>query len=389
VTVRTRRLTAAAVLAVALLCLTGCDAVRGLVGWGGSTPSATPRPIASAAPAPLDCAAFTPTAPVEALLGGPAPLASTPADALATPAGRGPFAVQAAGGGWCRWGDDPAAPAPSVSTASPAPPAGRTLSVQLLPRAAASWQRLADQYPDSAAMGAHYDGGESRGGDCAVVPGRSGGTCHTNVLVGASWLQVDAVSGTSAIDEKAFHALVQSFLPAAAAVDARKTTPAPTATLAPTATPAPQSSQCGGADWLTAVAAAFGPRSVTTLEPAGSFGVATALLDAPGVTACAYRTGGDGDPVYLGTVSVLRDAADAYATYHAAVVDHDADASGGTIDAGGRQIATLIRTTSASGSTPAETVVDALVGDTWIQYAAQAGSDDEAAAMVQWVAGRL
>lgn len=367
-----KRLAAVAVLTAALLCLTGCDAVAGLVGAGGATPSATPRPEVTAAPPPLDCAALAAEPAVKTLLGGAAPLAATPADALATPAGRGPFAVQAAGGGWCRWGDDPGAPA---STAV------HTLSVQLLPRAAPIWQRLADQYPDSAAMGAHYDGGESRGGDCAAAPGGRGGSCHTNVLVGGSWLAVDAVSGTSTIDEKAFHALVQSFVPTAAAVDARASTPFPTA--------APAQSACGDAEWLKAVAATFGPQTVTTLDPGESFGIFTALLDLPGSTTCAYRTGGDSDSAYLGTVSVLRGAADAYAAYHSAVVDDDPDASGGTIDSGGKQYATLLRTTSASGSTPAQTVVDALVGDVWIQFAAQAGSDDEATSMVQWVAGRL
>ncbi len=372
---RTSRLAAAAALGAVLLCLTGCDAIAGFVGTGGATPTSTPRAVVNASPPPLDCAAFTATPAVETLLGGSAPLAATPADALSTPAGRGPFAVQAAGGGWCRWGDDPAGDASADA---------HTLSVQLLPRAAAIWQRLADQYPDSAAMGAHYDGGESRGGDCAKAATGHGSTCRTNVLVGGSWLAVDAASGTSAIDEKAFHALVQSFLPTAAAVDARTastTTPAPTAT--------PQPLPCGGADWLKAVAAAFGPQTTTTLEPGESFGMATALLDVPSSVACAYRTGGDADPVYLGTVSVLRDAAAAYATYHSAVVDHDPDASGGTIDSGGKQYATLVRTTSASGSTPAETVVDALVGDAWIQFAAQAGSDDQASSMVQWVAGQL
>ncbi|MCI0156309.1 hypothetical protein KNO15_06325 [Leifsonia shinshuensis] len=369
---------AVAALTAALLCLTGCDAIAGLVGSGGATPRSTPRPVVSASAPPLDCAAFTAAPPVEALLGGAAPLADSPADALTTPAGRGPFAAQAAGGGWCRWGDDPAEA--TASTSVHTPPV-HTLSVQLLPRATAIWQRLTDQYPESAAMGAHYDGGESRGGECATAPGGRGSRCHTNVLVGASWLAVDAVSGTSVIDEKAFHALVQTFLPAAAAVDARSATPGPTAS--------PRPLPCGGADWLNPVAGAFGPQTVTTLEPGESFGLATALLDVPGSVTCAYRTGGDGASGYLGTVSVLRDAADAYATYHSVVVDRDPDASGGTIESGGKQFATLVRTTAASGSTPAETVVDALVGDAWIQFAAQAGSDDQAAAVVQWVAGRL
>lgn len=369
---RARRLSAVAALSAALLTLTGCGALGGLVGIGGSTPGSTPYPAASAARAPLDCAAFSATPPVEALLGGSAPVASAPADALATPAGRGPFAAQAAGGGWCRWGDDPS------DTGSAAV---RTLAVQVLPRAAAIWQRLTVEYPDSAAMGAHYDGGVSRGGDCTKAAGGPGSACHTNVLVGGSWLAVDAVSGTSTIDEKSFHALVQSFLPAVAAFDARTATPAPSST--------PQPLPCGSAEWLTAVAGAFGSKSVATLEPGESFGMPTALLDVPGAVTCAYRTGGDGAPSYLGTLSVLSDAADAYATYHAAVVDHDPDASGGTIEAGGAQVATLVRTTSASGSTPAVTVVDALVGDSWIQFAGQAGSDPEAESMIQWVAARL
>lgn len=379
---RAKRWAAAATLAALLLTVTGCDALSGLVGGAPRTPRATPDAVAAAAAPPLDCAAFTATPPVEAVLGGRAPLAETPADALTTPAGRGPFAAQAAGGGWCRWGDDPA------DTTSKTV---HTLAVQLLPRAAASWERLAAQYPESAAMGAHYDGGESRGGDCAPATGVQatgapatgvqGSSCRTNVLVGGSWLAVQAVSATSVIDEKAFHALVQTFLPPVAAIDARNATPAPTA--------AGQPLSCGAADWLKAVAAAFGPKSVTTLEPGESFGVPTALLDVPGTTTCAYSSGGDGSSGYLGTVSVLRGAADAYATYHAAVVDSDSDASGGTIQAGGATVATLVRTTSASGSTPAQTVVDALVGDTWIQYAAQAGSGDEAASVIQWVAGRL
>lgn len=369
---RAKRWAAAATLAALLLTVTGCDALSGLVGAAPRTPTATPQPVAAAAAPPLDCAAFTATPPVEAVLGGRAPLAPTPADALTTPAGRGPFAAQAAGGGWCRWGDDPA------GTTSKAV---HTLAVQLLPRAAASWERLAAQYPESAAMGAHYDGGESRGGDCAPATGAPGSSCRTNVLVGGSWLAVQAVSGTSAIDEKAFHALVQSFLPTVAAIDARTPTAAPTASGRPLS--------CGSADWLKAVASAFGPKTVTTLDPGESFGMPTALLGVPGATTCAYSSGGDGGSGHLGTVSVLRGASDAYATYHAAVVDSDSDASGGTIEVRGSPLATLVRTTSASGSTPAETVVDALVGDTWIQYAAQAGSGDEAASMVQWVAGRL
>ena len=59
-------------------------------------------------------------------------------------------------------------------------------------------------------------------GDCGHAATGTGSTCHTNVLVGGSWLAVDAVSGTSAIDEKAFHTLVQSFVPTVAAIESRE-----------------------------------------------------------------------------------------------------------------------------------------------------------------------
>lgn len=363
---------AVAGLAAALLCLSGCQAL-GLPGAGPTTPRTTSAPAVDVAP-PLDCAAFTATPAVEALLGGSAPLATTPADALTTPAGRGPFGAQAAGGGWCRWGDDPAAtPATATSTTTPT----HLLSVQLLPRATANWQWQAQQYPETAATGAHYDGGESRGGDCGRATSGAGSTCHTNVLVGGSWLAVDAASSTSTIDEKAFHALVQSFVPTVAAIDARAATPAPVKPLA-----------CGDAAWLKAVAGVYGQTSVAVVAPAGTFGVQNALPADPRVTVCAYRAG-SGNSSLLGSVSVLRGASAAFATYHGLVVDRDPDASGGTIQLGSAELATLVRHTDASGSTPAETVVDALVGDAWVQFAAVTGSDDQAASVVQWVAGRL
>ena len=71
------------------------------------------------------------------------------------------------------------------------------------------------------------------------------------------------------------------------------------------------------------------------------------------------------------------------------VVDRDADASGSSVLVGGTEVAALVRHTDAVGSTPAETVVDALVGDAWIQFAAVSGSADEASSVVEWVAGRL
>ncbi|WP_434318205.1 hypothetical protein [Leifsonia sp. P73] len=365
---RWSRAAAVAGLTAALLCLSGCQAL-GLPGAAPTTPHPTSAP-ADVAP-PLDCAAFTATPAVEALLGAAAPLATTPADALATPAGRGPFGAQAAGGGWCRWGDDPAAS--PAATAAPV----HLLSVQLLPRATASWQWQAQQYAQTAATGAHYDGGESRGGDCGRAASGAGSTCHTNVLVGGSWLAVDAVSSTSAIDEKAFHALVQSFVPTAAAIDARATTPAPVKPL-----------PCGDAAWLKAVAGVYGPTSVAVLAPAPTFGLPNALVGDPRVAVCAYRAA-SGDSTLIGTVSILRGASAAYATYHGLVVSRDPDASGGTIQLGSTELATLVRHTDASGSAPAETVIDALVGDAWIQFAAVTGSDDQAASVVQWVAGRL
>ncbi|GAA4144224.1 hypothetical protein [Leifsonia shinshuensis] len=371
---RGRRIAAVLLLVVALAGLTGCQAL-GLA--GPDRPTGTPTPSAAAPVAsPVDCAALVTPHAVATLLGGDAPLAKTPADALMTPAGLGPYAVQASGGAWCRWGADPGGGGSATATPSPAP--SRTLALLLLPRAAATWQRLTQQYPDSAAMGAHYDGGESRGGDCARATTGRGSSCHTNVLVGGSWAAVSGSSGDSVIDEKAFHDLVQSFLPALAAADARLPKQAPPAPL-----------PCGGADWLRAVAGAFGPTSVTVLPPAGAFGMPSALLDGQAATVCAYRAAGDGSSGYLGTLSVLRDAADAYAAYHAAVVDHDPEASGGTIDHGGSQVATLVRYTDASGSTPAEVVVDVLVGDAWIQFAAPSGSADAPASVVQWVAGKL
>lgn len=366
---RWSRAAAVAGLAAALLCLSGCQAL-GLPGAGPTSPHPTSAPAVDVAP-PLDCAAFTATPAVEALLGGAAPLATTPADALTTPAGRGPFGAQAAGGGWCRWGDDPAA-SPAATTAPV-----HLLSVQLLPRATANWQWQAQQYAQTAATGAHYDGGESRGGDCGPATSGTGSTCHTNVLVGGSWLAVDAVSSASTIDEKAFHALVQSFVPTVAAIDAHATTPAPVKPLA-----------CGDAAWLKAVAGVYGPSSVAVLAPAATFGLPNALLADPRVTVCAYRAG-TGDSSLIGTVSVLRGGSAAFATYHGLVVGRDPDASGGTIQLGSTELATLVRHTDASGSTPAETVVDALVGDAWIQFAAVTGSDDQASSVVQWVAGRL
>lgn len=365
-------------LAAALLCLSGCQ-LLGLPGAGPTTPRATAEPGVDVAP-PLDCAAFTATPAVEALLGGSAPLASTPADALVTPAARGPFGAQAAGGGWCRWGDDPAASAAAPASGTPAPV--HLLSVQVLPRATASWQRLAQLYPEAAANGAHYDGGESRGGDCGHAASGAGSSCHTNVLVGGSWLAVDAVSTTSTIDETAFHALVQSFVPTVATIDARSAMAAPM--------PAPAKTlSCSDPAWLKAVAGVYGPPSVATLDTAQSFGVQSALLDVPGAAVCAYRASGDAGSSLIGTVSVVRDAATAYASYRGLVVDRDADASGSTLQVGGTEVAALVRHTDAVGSTPAETVVDALVGDAWIQFAAVSGSADEASSVVEWVAGRL
>ncbi len=373
-----RRRSGAAVLtgalAAALLCLSGCQ-LLGLPGAGPTTPRPTAQAGVDVAP-PLDCAAFTAAPAVEALLGGSAPLATTPVDALTTPSARGPFGAQAAGGGWCRWGDDPASSAATPAGATPAPV--HLLSVQVLPRATASWQRLAQQYPESAANGAHYDGGESRGGDCGHAASGAGSSCHTNVLVGGSWLAVDAVSTTSTIDETAFHALVQSFVPTVAAIDARSATPAPAKALS-----------CGDPEWLKAVAGVYGPSSVATLDTAQSFGVQSALLDVPGAAVCSYRASGDAESSLIGTVSVVRDAAAAYASYRGLVVDRDADASGSTLQVGGTEVAALVRHTDAVGSTPAETVVDALVRDAWIQFAAVSGSDDEASSVVEWAAGRL
>ncbi len=115
----------------------------------------------------------------------------------------------------------------------------------------------------------------------------------------------------------------------------------------------------------------------------------SALLDVPGAAVCSYRASGDAESSLIGTVSVVRDAAAAYASYRGLVVDRDADASGSTLQVGGTEVAALVRHTDAVGSTPAETVVDALVRDAWIQFAAVSGSDDEASSVVEWAAGRL
>ncbi|WP_158865303.1 hypothetical protein [Leifsonia sp. AG29] len=390
----TRKPVAAAFGAALALLLSGCAAL------GFGAPSSSPLPTSSVPPAKpaIDCASLTTEQAVTTLLGGPADPEAQPWSALSAAAARGPFAVIASGGGWCGWGPDPASPSASASSASPtagapaAPPtatpgatasskaalAPRGVAVAVIPGAADAWKRLAAAHPDAATAGADYDGGVSLGGDCSgPSTAAAGNECHTNVLVGGSWVAVTAYASDRLVVEKSFHEFVQSLIPQITQFDK-------TAKVAATAPTLP----CADQPWLDSVRDALGLDAVSSEGAEESFRQTDALLTARGMTLCNYRAGTDGSGRHVGTLSVIADGAQAYEQYRAEVVSLDTEAHAGSITVGGQQIPTLARTITAPGI-PDATAVDAVVHGAWIEFTAPAADDDSVASYVQWVAGRL
>ena len=370
---RRRALLAAGALALLASALTGCAALGiDVIGGPASTRATETVPSGPPAAPALDCSQFASENTVAALLGAHAAAADPPAGTLTGVASSGGYAASAAGGGWCSWGDD--------TTVFPLPKTWRALTVTLLPHAQDAWTKLAENYPAAAANGADYDGGVSRGGSCSTPTTTSPGSeCRTNVLVGSSWLEVRAGASDVPIAESDFHAFVQGMLPAAARFDA--SVPVVTA-------PAPLA--CADPEWLAELKSVFGLSAVSSLGSEGSFDLRTAAHLDGAAMSCAYQPSEDGSGGLLGTLSVLRNSAGSYATYRHAAISTGGSAAGvhsGSITAAGQTVPTVVRT-EQDGST-STTVVDALVGTTWIQFAAADADEDTVAAYVTWVASRL
>jgi len=340
----------------AVLALSGC-AELGLPTPG--VPTATPTPTSAAAAFALDCPATVSSADLSVLLGADASVVATPPGITQTVAAAGPLGLPAVGGSSCRWkhGED-------------------TLTVQVLPHAAAAWKTLSEANPSIATPGADYDGGVSLGGNCALAPTVS---CLTNVLVADAWLSVVLDTSAPGLTEAGFHDAVQRMLPPVTAALAKAPTP-----------PAGAALDCAAADLRAELQRAFALPGVTTLAVEPTFRLSDGVLFAPGVTLCQFQPtddGGTGSGTYLGTLSVLPGTAGAYEQLRAAVLAQDPSARSELMTVKGEQVPALVWSGTVEGATFAS--VDAMIGSRWVEFQSPDPDDTRSLAIVQWVAAKL
>ncbi|MFJ3393266.1 hypothetical protein [Leifsonia aquatica] len=354
---RSGRLLTVALTAAIAVVLSGC-AELGIPVPGAST--ATPTPTATPAAFALDCPATVSSADLGAVLGADVVVVATPPGITQTVAAAGPLGLPAVGGSSCRWkhGED-------------------TLTVQVLPHAAAAWKTLSEANPSVATPGADYEGGVSLGGNCTLTPDVS---CLTNVLVADAWLSVvlDTASAPG-LTEDGFHDVVQRMLPPVTAALAKAPTPQAGAPL-----------DCGAADLRAEVQSAFALPGVTTLAVEPTFHLSDGVLLAPGVTLCQFQPtddSGTGSGTYLGSLSVLPGTAAAYEQFRAAVLAQDPSARSELMTVKGDQVPALVWSGTVEGATFAS--VDAMIGSRWVEFQSPDPDDTRSLAIVQWVAAKL
>ena len=353
---RLDRLLAVALAASIAVALSGCAAL-GIPVPGAST--ATPTPTATPAAFALDCAVTVSSADLGALLGADASALATPPGITQAVAAGGPLALPAVGGSSCRWkhGED-------------------TLTVQVLPHAAAAWKTLSEANPTVATPGADYDGGVSLGGDCTLAPTIS---CRTNVLVADAWLSVVLDTSAPGLTEAGFHDVVQRMLPPVTAAVAKAPTPHAGAPL-----------DCAAADLRAELQRAFALPGATTLAIEPTFRIADGVILAPGVTLCQFQPtddSGTGSGTYLGALSVLPGTAAAYEQLRAAVLAQDPSARSELMTVKGEQVPALVWSGTVEGTSFAS--VDAMIGSRWVEFQSTDPDDTRSLAIVQWVAANL
>jgi hypothetical protein len=246
-----------------------------------------------------------------------------------------------------------------------------------LPHASADWDQLAALYAYASTPGAAYDGGTSRGGNCVLAPQPS--SCHTNVLVGSTWLSVEASSSADgAVTEPRFHAFVQQLIPAVAKADAS----------AP-AFPAARTVECASDPYQSALAESFAIPSATSMGVEETFRIEAAALSLKRLNICQYQPSNDGTGGYLGTLSVLPSASRSYATYSRLVSAGAAPAERIELTRGTQKLAAL--RWSATEDNVVRTYVDVLVDGSWIQFTAAGPGPqpDDVTAYAQWVVANI
>jgi len=352
------RRTVGSVVVIAALGLSGC--VAPLSTPPASSSPTTPIASPTATPALLDCDALVTQSAIDALMTTSTPRSDALERALDGAIADGPFAVVNAGGTVCQWGDNDLT----------------RVRVRVLPHASAEWDKLAAIYTHASTPGASYDGGTSRGGSCTMDRPPS---CSTNVLVGSSWLAVDASSSVpGAITEPRFHEFVQHLIPAVADADI-------------SAPPPPQAKPlaCSSDAYQTALAGAYGIPHATSMGVEETFRIEGAATWGERLTLCHYQPSNDGSGGYLGTLSVLPSASRSYAIYTRLVSSGSDPAEKIQLTQGSKKVEALRR--SATADTPVRIYVDTLVDGNWIQFTAAApyAQPDKAAAFAQWVVENL
>lgn len=353
---RSNRILSLALAAAIGVALSGCAAL-GIPVPGAST--STPTPTATPAAFSLDCPATVTSADLSVLLGADASVVATPPGITQTVAAAGPLALPAVGGASCRWKHGTG-----------------TLTVQVLPHAAAAWKTLSEANPTVATPGADYDGGVSLGGNCALAPMVS---CLTNVLVADAWLSVVLDTSAPGLTEAGFHDAVQRMLPPVTAAVAKAPTPQAGPPL-----------DCAAADMRAELQRAFALPGATTLAIEPTFRIADGVILAPGVTLCQFQPtddSGTGTGTYLGALSVLPGTAAAYEQLRAAVLAQDPSARSELMTVKGDQVPALVWSGTVEGTSFAS--VDAMIGSRWVEFQSTDPDDTRSLAIVQWVAAKL
>ena len=341
------------------------------------TPTQAPTPIRTTSPAAtigIPCDELSSPAHAGALIDTGAvtldPLLST---ALLGEAGRSPFSLEYAGGSTCLWGT---AGADRVSDGTTS-----TVTIQVLPNAAAVWDKTAKAYAyrNESTVGAPYGPYVSRGGDCVTDE------CNTNVLVGSTWLSVKAVAPSiGPTSQGTFHEFVQALIPRVEAFDAEETAN-PTQMYGSAPLP------CASDAYTSGLAASFG------IPAAGSRGVeeqfrieAGALFSnlepAHGMTLCQYLPSDDGSGGDLGALSVLPNSSALFDQYTESLASAKIATDLVPLTSGSHQLTGIGH---EIGGYYRYYVVDVLVDGDWIEYLGGGASDahlaEHTAAFVQWV----
>lgn len=348
------------------------------------TPTQTPTPTPTPTPKPTQT--VRPVAPI----GIPCDELSTPTrvgalietDAVALDpyladviqggtSGRSPFSLEFAGGSTCEWGT-PGADNPTDGSHS-------TLTIQVLPDAAAVWNQTAKTYAyrNESDIGAPYGPYESRGGDCVRDQ------CKTNVLVGSTWLAVTAVGqGMSPASQSSFHAFVQGLIPRVEAFDAHGAADRTPVTSAPL--------DCVSDAYTSALAASFGIPGAESRGVEEQFRLEAGALfsnvePSHGMTLCQYQptdgTGGD-----LGVLSVLPNSSALFDQLSDTLASANIVTDLVPLTSGSQQLSGMGHKIGGYYNLYA---VDVLVDGDWIEYVGGGANDGHVAAhtaaYVQWV----